>query len=115
MPSSGLLGPFPLTEAAIAAEIEPLVIGVYLLGRLKGKRFFVRRVGRADRDIAGELRALVGQYDAFKYRAYGSTRRAFAKECELFHTFAPPETTAHPIRPRGPKFMCPVASCPEAE
>lgn len=115
MPSSGLLGPFALTREAIAGEIEPLVIGVYLLGRVKGKRFFVRRVGRADRDTAAELRALVGQYDAFKYRAYGSTRRAFAKECELFHTFAPPETTEHPVRPKGTRFVCPVATCPEAE
>jgi hypothetical protein len=115
MPSSGLLGPFPLTEEAIAAEIEPLIIGVYLLGRLKGKRFFVRRVGRADRDLAAELRPLIGQYDAFKYRTYGSTRRAFAKECDLFHTFSPPETTAHPVRPKDTRFTCPVATCPEAE
>jgi hypothetical protein len=115
MPSSGLLGPFALSEEAIAAEIEPLVIGVYLLGRMKGKRFFVRKVGRADRDVAAELRSMIGRYDAFKYRAYGSTRRAFAKECELFHAFAPPETAAHPVRPKGTRFTCPVASCPEAD
>ena len=37
MPSSGLIGPFALSEDAIAAEIEPLVIGVYLVGRLNGR------------------------------------------------------------------------------
>lgn len=115
MPASGLLGPFALSADAIAAEIEPLVIGVYALGRSHGGRFFVRRVGRADRDLAAALAPFVGRYDAFKYRTYGSTRRAFEKECRLFHDFAPPETTAHPERPKGTRFVCPVASCAEAE
>ena len=114
MPASGLLGPFSLTAEAIAAEIEPLSMGTYLLGRVRGGRFFVRRVGRADRDLAAELTQCLGRYDAFKYRAYDSTRRAFEKECRLFHDFAPPETTAHPVRPKGTRFVCPVASCPEA-
>ncbi len=115
MPVSGLLGPLPLTSDVVSAEIEPLSIGVYALGRLKEKRFLVRRVGRADRDLAAELAAFVGRYDAFKYRIYGSTRRAFEKECRLFHDFAPPETTRHPVRPKGTRFTCPVDICPEAE
>jgi hypothetical protein len=114
VPSSGLLGPFPLTAEAIAAEVAPLSIGTYALGRMQGKRFFVRRVGRADRDVASELAAFIAQYDAFKVRIYDSTRRAFEKECRLFHEFAPPESPAHPVRPKGTRFVCPVASCPEA-
>ena len=112
---SGLLGPVPLTAEAIAQAIEPLSIGTYALGRMRAGRFFIRKVGRDDRDLARQLAAFVGRYDAFKYRTYVSTRRAFEKECRLFHDFAPPETTAHPHRPPGTRFTCPVLSCPLSE
>ncbi len=116
---SGLLGPVPLTQDAIARTIEPLTIGAFAVGRMRGGRFFIRRVGRDDRDLAAQLAALAARddnpYDAFKYRTYVSTRRAFEKECRLFHDFAPPDTADHPVRPPGTRFACPVASCPLSE
>jgi hypothetical protein len=112
---SGLLGPVALTADAIARTIEPLTIGAYAVGRLRGGRFFIRKVGRADRDLAAELVPLIGTYDAFKYRTYVSTRRAFEKECRLFHDFAPPDTPDHPTRPAGTRFTCPVMGCDFAE
>ena len=117
---SGLLGPVPLTAEAIAQAIPPLSIGAFAVGRMRGGRFYIRMVGRADRDLAAALADLIGQggaggpYDAFKYRTYVSTRRAYEKECQLFHTFAPPDSATHPVRPKGTRFTCPVASCPES-
>jgi hypothetical protein len=124
--SSGLLGPFALTADSIAQHIEPLSIGAYAVGRLrpgkKGAKFIVRKVGRDDRDLAAALTALIGQgngqgtvaYDAFKFRTYVSTRRAFEKECQLFHIFAPPDTPGHPVRPTGTRFVCPLTDCAES-
>lgn len=113
--NSGLLGPFPLTADGIAQHIEALSIGAYAVGRLRpgenGAKFFVRKVGRDDRDVAAALTALVGAYDAFKFRSYVSTRRAFEKECQLFHAFAPPDTPAHPVRPPATRFVCPITDC----
>jgi hypothetical protein len=123
---SGLLGPFALTADSIAQHIEPLSIGAYAVGRLRpgkaGAKFFVRKVGRDDRDLAAALTALIGRednqgniaYDAFKFRTYVSTRRAFEKECQLFHIFAPPDTPGHPMRPPGTRFVCPVTDCAES-
>ena len=112
---SGLLGPFVLSAESIAEHVGPDLIGAYAAGRLRpgknGPRFFVRRVGRDDRDLAAALTALVGNYDAFKFRTYVSTRKAFEKECRLFHDFAPPDTKDHPIRPAGTRFVCPVEGC----
>jgi hypothetical protein len=111
---SGLLGPFALSAESIAEHIEPLSIGTYAVGRLREGRFFVRKIGRDDRDLAAALTALIGAYDAFKFRSYVSTRRAFEKECQLFHAFAPPDTTTHPVRPPGTRFVCPVTDCAES-
>ena len=115
---SGLLGPFALTADSIAEHVEALSIGAFAVGPLKDGRFAVRKVGRDDRDLAAALLSLVGQenhkYDAFKFRTYVSTRRAFEKECQLFHDFAPPDTKAHPVRPPGTRFVCPVQGCPDA-
>jgi len=108
---SGLLGPFALTADSIAAHVEPLSIGAYAAGRMRDGKFFVRAVGRDDRDLAAALGELAGRYDAFKFRTYVSTRRAFEKECQLFHDFAPPDTKAHPQRPPGTRFVCPVQGC----
>jgi len=116
--NSGLLGPFPLTADSIALHIEPLSVGAYAVGRLRdgqnGTGFFVRKVGRDDRDLAAALTALIGAYDAFKFRNYVSTRRAFEKECQLFHAFTPPETPTHPVRPLGTRFVCPVTDCEQS-
>ncbi len=109
-----MLGPFALTAESIAAHIDALTIGAFALGRLRDGKFFVRKVGRDDRDLAGALLDLIGTYDAFKFRTYVSTRRAFEKECQLFHAFAPPDSPAHPVRPPGTRFVCPVADCAES-
>ncbi|NQV57637.1 MAG: hypothetical protein HQ503_17375 [Rhodospirillales bacterium] len=113
MPKSGLIGPFPLTEDAIDAEIEKLSIGAFALGALGGggKRFAVQRTGRSDKDIGGVLKSFIGAYDAFKYRTYVSTRRAYAKECQLFHGFSPKDTKTHPEPPPNIRVACPDARC----
>jgi len=112
--NSGLLGPFALTAESIAEHIDTLTIGAFALGRMRDGKFFVRKVGRDDRDLAGALLDLIGAYDAFKFRTYVSTRRAFEKECQLFHAFAPPDSPMHPVRPPGTRFVCPVADCAES-
>mgnify|MGYP001190839583 FL=1 len=119
MAQSGLIGPYSLTEE----EIERFVTGaedwssaaVYALGPVKDKRFYIRRVGHADGDLVHELSAFLGQYAAFRFKFYRSTRSAYDKECRLYHEFKPRDNVTHPVKPKNTKFNCPVASCEMAE
>ncbi|MAF49267.1 MAG: hypothetical protein QGH73_16005 [Rhodospirillales bacterium] len=114
MAKSGLIGPFPLTEEEIDNHIDT-TIAAFALGRMEGRRFLVQYVGRSDKDAAGVLKGLVGDYEAFKYRTYVSTRRAYAKECKLFHDFSPGDNGEHPEPPSGIRVACPIATCSLAD
>jgi hypothetical protein len=119
MAKSELLGPFPLTRESITRNVieadEQWSAGAFALGRLDQGRFFVRRTGRSDTDMAALLKDFIGRYDAFKFRTYASTRRAYEKECRLFHDFKPKDNDSHPEKPKGKHITCPVASCVEAD
>jgi hypothetical protein len=114
MAKSGLLGPYPLTEAEIEARIET-TIAAFALGRMDGRKFLVQHIGRADKNAGSVLKGFVGNFENFKYRTYVSTRRAYAKECKLFHEFGAAKTAGHPTPPPGIRVKCPVASCSLAD
>jgi hypothetical protein len=114
MSKSGLIGPFPLTEAEIGLRIDT-TIAAFALGRMEGRKFLVQHTGRSDKDAAGALKNFVGDYEHFKYRTYVSTRRAYAKECVLFHDFPGADNGGHPEPPPGIRVKCPVATCSLAE
>ena len=107
MARSGLQGPYPFTMNAI----KNLVVkaddwssaGVFALGTLKDKQFFIHRVGHADGDLGKELQKYIGQYSAFRFRFYTSTRIAYDKECNLYHEFNPKDNLTHPIKPKNTK------------
>ena len=123
MAGTGLLGSFPLTRESITENVierdGQWMIGVFLLGHVKKtdnkRRFIVQAVGRSDSDMAAALMDLVDRYDSFKFHTYASTRRAFEKECRLYHKFKPADTQEHPQPPENTKFVCPDARCPLGE
>ena len=110
MVKSELLGPFPLTQENITENVveadHQWSAGAFALGRLDEGRFFVRRTGRSDTDMAAKLVEYIGHYDAFKFRTYASTRRAYEKECRLFHDFKP--NNYHLLLSMGIKRFLPI-------
>jgi hypothetical protein len=119
MPSSGLLGPYPLDEAHIEQYIAQAEdwssASAFALGPLKDGRFFIRRVGHGDGDLGAILKTYIGQYEGFKFKFFRSTRSAYDKECRLYHDFNPKDNEDHPVKPKNTKFTCPVPSCIHAE
>jgi len=112
MPSSGLSGPFDLTESNILTYVPPRRIGTYMLGMIdrRSKTFLVAYTGRSDTDLAARLRGWVGLYSQFKFGLSRYAEDAFDKECRLYHDFAPPDTKLHPASPRGSNAQCPICS-----
>ena len=119
MPRSGLQGPYPLTEKTIFDLIVNAAdwssAAVFALGTLRNNQFFIHRVGHADGDLAKELQKYIGQYKAFRFRFYRSTRIAYDKECRLYHEFNPKDNATHPIKPKNTKFKCPLPFCEYSE
>ena len=115
MAKSGLLGPYPLTEETLQTYIEKAddwsSASVFALGAVKNQRFYLQRVGHADGDLAESLRPYIGEYPAFRFKFYRSTRSAYDKECKLYHAFKPPDNLTHPEKPKNTKFTCPVPIC----
>lgn len=108
MASSGLRGPFPLTNESIGNNVTRKSPGAYALGSSKDGTFYIYYVGRADVSVASRLHDHVGKYDRFKYEYYGSAKAAFEKECRLYHDFEPRDNKVHPARPAGSGWKCPV-------
>lgn len=81
MQSLGMKGSFPLSSAAIAAELKRTSPGNYALGYLDDGRFVVFYVGRSDSDLKQHLQDWVGtpsRYDRFApsgMAAWGLRRR----------------------------------------
>ena len=115
MAQSGLQGPYPFTKTIIQKLVVDATdwssAAVYALGTLKNKKFFIHRVGHADGDLAKELQKYIGQYSAFRFKFYRSTRMAYGKECSLYHEFNPKDNAMHPIKPKNTKFTCPMPYC----
>lgn len=106
-------GPFPLDEATIAREVLADAAGVFVLGyetRYLGE-LAVRFVGRADADLRGALRGFIGTYSDFKFEPVSDTVRAFALECDIYHSFEPAGNDTHPKPPAGGPAECPVPAC----
>lgn len=116
MASTGLKGPFPLTEDSIDNEVTRTSPGAYALGYLNDNRtFIVSYVGRSDDDLNGRLKKWVGKknYKRFKYDYFGSPKAAFEKECRLYHDFGGKQkldNDVHPARPENTNWECPVCT-----
>lgn len=103
-----LEGPYSLTVEGIGAAVPKQAIGVFALGHLDlYNRFRVEAVGRGDKDLGHELRALIGTAGLFKFSCFASAEEAFLKHCELFHKFRPPGNLIHPARAEGTDWRCP--------
>ena len=77
MASTGLKGPFPLTEEGIDDEVTRTSPGAYALGYLDDSNtFIVCYVGRSDDDLNGRLKNWVGKknYKRFKYDYFASPK-----------------------------------------
>lgn len=108
MAKSGLAGPYRLTYDTIDAAVTRSSAGVFALGYTDPDgRFCVNHVGRADTDMKGKLRNLIGSANFFKFGYQPTSKAAFEKECELYHEFTPPGNRVHPGRPAGTSWACP--------
>lgn len=109
MPNSGLHGPYRLDPENIDQMVPRVSPGAYALGTERGATFYVACVGRADADIASELRARVGSYVHFKFRYFDTAQAAFERECQLYHDFGPTglHDPAHPARGANSAWRCP--------
>lgn len=107
MASSGLKGPFALTDEGINSAVTKTSAGAYALGRLKDDTFYIDYVGRSDGDVNKRLHDHVGNYPRFKFDYFGSAKAAFEKECNLWHDFSPSDNKVHPARPSGSNWSCP--------
>lgn len=107
MASSGLKGPFALTDEKIDTEVTKTSPGAYALGRITNDTFYIDYVGRSDTDVSKRLHNHVGNYPRFKYDYFGSAKAAFEKECNLWHDFNPEDNKVHPARPNGTNWKCP--------
>jgi hypothetical protein len=117
MPSTGLHGPWPLTEKDIDAVVRGVGAGAYALTR-EGTEptFIVNYVGRSDNDLRGRLKQWVNsRYTHFKYGFLPTSTDAFLKECHLYHDFGGPEgkldNEMHPARAQGTTWSCPSVGC----
>jgi len=112
-PNTGLGNAYPLTTDEINEQVDADRIGVYVLGDIKDKTFYVDYVGRSDNDVNGRLRDYVsGAHSHFKFGYCATKKAAFEKECTIWHDF--PELQkkqVHPDRPNGSDDPCPVADC----
>lgn len=91
--------------------IEAGSMGVYMLGRYGD---YVHYVGRSDTDLQREIidSARQGSYLYFWFEYATSRMRAYKRECELWHKWAPPDNKNHPAVPPGTNWRCPVGGCP---
>src|ERR1700756_173103 len=96
-----MFGPYMLLSANIELAVTDRGrAAVYGLGRiLQNDGFHMLFVGRADNDLAGQLRRQIGEYGAFVYGYRNSPRDAFQSECELYHSLAPDDNTTPPAGP----------------
>jgi hypothetical protein len=106
-------GPHSLTLEKIAEVVAGTSPGNYTLGYVRENGFCIRYVGRADDDVAKQLRSWARQhphYRAFAFSYAPSSRAAFDKECEDFHDFGGTENldnVDHPKRPDTTDWLCP--------
>jgi hypothetical protein len=66
-------------------------------------------VGRAESNLNVRLKqqADANSYTAFMFQYCPTAKEAFEAECNVFHTFAPPDNKSHPSRPASADWKCP--------
>jgi hypothetical protein len=114
MASTGLGGPYALTDEVINRVVSRTSPGAYAVGHVdtNDNTFYVEYVGRSDDDVNNRLHRHVGNYSSFKFGYFSTKKAAFEKECRLYHDFNPPDNKVHPARPAGTDYSCPVPGCP---
>lgn len=111
MASTGLDGPFPLTDAGVTSAVAKKSAGAYALGYTNNNAFHVEYVGRSDDDLAARLQQHVPEhYQQFKAKYFNSAQEAFFKECRLYHDFPNDNNKVHPARTKGKNWSCPVCT-----
>ena len=101
-------GPHALSQRIIEQTIRRKVAGIYALSAKEGGVIALRRIGRADADLAAALLEFLGVYSHFSFAVAETIERAYEMECRLYHASAPPENAAHPVSPSGSASLCPV-------
>ncbi len=112
MASTGLMGPFILTNNTTDRNVTLKSLGAYTLGNSNTIGIYiVRYVGRSDDDVNKRLKNRVGKYIQFKFGYYNSPKASFEKECFLYHDFGGNEEKLdnynHPQRPAETNWECP--------
>ena len=110
MRGSGLKGSFALNRAQVEAQVAIVSPGIFALGHRSadGSKFTIARIGRSDADVGRRLRDYIGRYPHFKFGYAPSSAAAFEQECALFHRLNPRDNKAHPLRPAGTIWRCPM-------
>lgn len=110
MASSGLFGPYPLTQDGVSEHVIGSGPGAYALGRVDDNGTFrISYVGRSDADLNGRLvQHVPKRYTHFKHGFLPSAKEAYLKECRLYHDFNPVDNEVHPAKPQGDSTRCPV-------
>jgi len=111
MASSGLDGPYPLSNSKIDSVVTKTSAGAYALGKTQDSTFHISYVGRSDDDINGRLHDWVGKYAEFKFGYFPTAKGAYEKECRLWHDFGGPngslDNKVHPSK-SALSWACPV-------
>jgi len=111
MASTGLAGPFILSDEKIDSVVTRVKPGTYVLGRINSDNIFiVKYVGRSDDNLNKRLHDWVGQYPNFKASYFDSAKSAYEKECKIYHNFGDNElldNEIHPACPEGTYWRCP--------
>lgn len=116
MASTGLKGPYPLTNSEIDEVVTQTSPGVYALERENSSgTFIVNYVGRSDDNVNSRLKDWVdSKYLRFKFCYFGSAKLSFEKECHIWHDFGGSDgkmdNERHPQRPQGTNWQCPVCN-----
>lgn len=115
MASLNMQGAYDLTKAGVNNAVTNASPGNYGLGYLDSNNtFIVQYVGRSDTDVNGRLHDWIGtKYKKFKYLYASNAKAAFEKECQNYHDFGESkqlDNDAHPDRPDGTNWKCPVCN-----
>lgn len=111
MKSLGMKGSFNLTKEEIDRRVIEGSRGNYAIGYFWKGAFYVKYIGRSDKDLNRELKGWAGQYSKFKFSYADSPKTAFDKECFNYHDFGETKKLInedHPKRPEGTGWQCPV-------
>ena len=110
MASTGLNGPYALTDDSIDKTVLSNKIGAYALGSVgQDGTFYVSYVGRSDEDVNKRLHQHIGENPQFKFEYFPTVKANYEKECRLFHDFPNARNLVHPKKPDNQAWLtCPI-------